>query len=148
MIDLALSKEKMIEIVIDRKERIVKTTNQISESLQRLRESTSEKEALEHKTTLFIKKSVDQVISNLSIIGGFCGRGERDYISRMADMAGDIAVIPDYMSFLAPFIELWCTMVNSIIIDFNKTPFRFVGGEFKLNLSKLEAKMKAVLKRK
>ena len=147
MITLELPKEKMIEIVIDHKKNIVKTTNQISESLQKLREPTSKKMSLDYETALFVKKSVHQVVSDLSIIGGFCGGTEKDYINRMAFMLGGL-VATGYIDIVtAPIIELWCTMVNSIMIDFNKTPFRFVGGEFKLNLRKLETKIKAFLSR-
>jgi hypothetical protein len=39
-------------------------------------------------------------------------------------------------------------MANSITIDFNKTPFKFFGGDLKLKLSKFEAEVKGVADRR
>jgi len=54
---------------------------------------------------------------------------------------------PDYIDSFSFIIEDWCTMVNSIIVDFEKTPFRFVGGEFQFSLRELKAKIRAIVKR-
>lgn len=139
------SKKEKIEIVITHKQRIVETTNQIIEKLRKL-ESTSSKEQY-RETSLFTAQKANQIISDLSIIGGFCGKAEKDYIRHLASVIDSPLTDPDYISAFLPIIEDWCTMVNSIIVDFEKTPFRFVGGEFQFSLRELKAKIKTVLKR-
>jgi len=82
--NLEPSKKEKIEIVITHKQRIVETTNQIIEKLRKL-ESTSSKEQ-HRETALFITQKANQVISDLSVIGGFCRGEEKDYIMHMASL--------------------------------------------------------------
>lgn len=128
----------MIDVVIAHKERIVKATNEIVEELSRLQESNT----LGKETSLYVKKRVNQIVSDLSVIGGFCGSREKSLVEIMESMVRNLLDIG-----FAGLIEDWCIMANGIIVDFTKTPFRFVGGEFKVNLRNLEGKIKAVLKR-
>jgi len=132
----------MIDTVIAHKDRIVKATNEIIEKLSGLQKSyISEKEA-----ALYVKKRVNQIVSDLSIIGGFCGAREKGLVELINDMIRTILRAEDNIGFVG-LMEDWCIMVNSIIVDFTKTPFRFVGEEFKVNLRNLEGKIKAILKR-
>jgi hypothetical protein len=136
------SKQKTINTVIAHKDRIVKTTNEIIEKLSRLQKSyISEKE-----TSVYVKKRVNQVVSDLSIIAGFCGAREKGLIELTDDMVRIILLAEDKIGFVG-LMEDWCITVNSTIVDFTKTPFRFVGGEFKVNLRNLEGKIKTILKR-
>lgn len=134
------SKQKMIDTVIAHKDRIVKATNEIIEKLSEFRKSTSGEE-----TYLYVKKRVNQIVSDLSIIGGFCRTRERGLVEIMNDMVQSIIMAEGEL--FALLMEDWCIMVNGIIVDFTKTPFRFVGGEFKVNLRNLEGKIKTILKR-
>ena len=100
---------------------------------------------LERKS-LYLRKQVNQVVSDLSIIGGFCGKREKELIELTNDLAQHILMAEDKIGFVE-LMQDWCIEVNGIIVDFTKTPFRFVGGEFKVSLRNLEAKIKAILKR-
>ena len=135
----------MIDVVITHKQRIVKTTNQIIKRVRELKPTPSEE--LRRETALFVRQSIDQVISDLSVIGGFCGKNEKNYIAQLASSVSPMVTSPSYIGFMSPVIEDWCTMVNSIIVDFHKTPFKFVSGEFKLSFRELETKIKAILRR-
>jgi len=138
---LESSKQKMIDTVIAHKERIVKVTNEIIEKLNEAKGSESEE-----KTSIYVKKRVNQIISDLSIIGGFCGRREKELVELTNDLVEPILAGMD-SEISVGLMEHWCIAVNDIIVDFTKTPFRFVGGEFKVNLRNLEGKIKTILKR-
>jgi len=135
------SKQKMIDTIIAHKDNIRKATNEIIEKLSELKNSSNRS-----KDSLFIKTRVNQIISDLSIIAGFCGTDERNRIVAMRRLITRIIALENFSMFRLA-IEEWCIMVNGIVIDFNKTPFRFVGGEFNVSLRNLQAKIKGTLKR-
>ena len=138
---LESSKQKMVTTVIKEKERIVKATNEIIEKLSELRDLESGKEA-----SLYIRKRVNQIVSDLSIIGGFCGKREKRLVEIINSMVQTILMVEGKVGF-AELLKDWCIDVNSIIVDFTKTPFKFVGGELRFSLRNLEAKVKTILKR-
>jgi hypothetical protein len=140
-IALEESKQKMIDTVISHKSNITRATNEIMERLSGLKESKDRSQ-----DSLFIKTRINEVISELSIIAGFCGTHERNRIAAMERLVAQLVVLDAFSMFSSP-LEDWCIMVNGITIDFNKTPFRFAGGEFNVNLRNLQAKLKAVFKR-
>jgi hypothetical protein len=141
---MELSKQKMMETVIAHKDRIVNATRSIIEkldSLQASRSSENEKDVL-----LYVKKQVSQIVSDLSIIGGFCGAREKSLVELSTKLI-QIILSMSRGGILSNLIEDWCLEVNGIIVDFTKTPFRFVGAEFGINLRGLEGKIKTIIKR-
>jgi len=69
MVNLESSKQKMI---IAHKDRIVKATKKIIEKL-----SGCENRFFDRETAAYVKKRANQIVSDLSIIGGFCGSREK-----------------------------------------------------------------------
>jgi hypothetical protein len=136
---LSLSKEKQIELVILHKKQILSLTNQILEII-----SDSDKT---HKYNacqeLELRKLMNETISELTIIAGFCGSAERSWVDRMTN---SVCIHNVEMSwFLSSLLTHWCTMANSITIDFNKTPFKFFGADLKLKISEFEAQVKGIV---
>jgi hypothetical protein len=69
------SLRNVIDTVTILKERIVEATNEIVEKLGELENLATRKEAMVH-----IRKLVNQIISDLSIIGGFCSKQDKEII--------------------------------------------------------------------
>lgn len=134
----------MIDIVIERKNNIENATSQIRE---RLSEVQPQGEPLDREAVEFVQKNIDNVVKELSIIGGFCGKGERNFVYKVSKAIGALAAVVYIDYWIASCIRFWCTMVNCIMVDFNKTPFKFFG-DFRLNLKNLEAQVKGLIDRK
>ena len=139
---MSLSKEKRIELVISHKKNIVNLTNRI---LEIIHDSTDDWKYNDAQK-LELRKLMNETLSELSTIAGFCGRKERGWVS---DMARSIIVHNVYLNrTMHSLLELWCTMVNTITIDFNKSPFKFFGADLKLKLKDMEAGIKGTIDRR
>lgn len=131
-----------VKIVLSHKRKIVQLTNRILEILHEA--NSNQKISSEQK--LQIKKLINEVVSELTTIASFCNSREREWAGRMSRAIAGTTAIMDYI-FISLF-EFWCTMVNSITIDFNKTPFRFFGGDFKLKWHEFETRLSAFADRR
>jgi hypothetical protein len=139
---MSLSREKQIEIVISHKKKVVELTNRI---LEVINESKKEREYSDTQK-LELRKLINETLSELSTIAGFCGHSERNWVINMAQ---SILIHNLYMNrTMHPLLELWCTMANTISIDFNKTPFRFFGADFKFKLKDFETRIKGIADRR
>ena len=139
---MSLSKEKQIEIVICHKKRIVELTNKILEIIH----DSDSRHVFTAAQQLELRKLINETVSEITTIVGFCGRSEREWA---ANMTRGITFHNLYLEwYMSPLLKFWCTMANSITIDFNKTPFKFFGGDLKLKLSKFEAEVKGVADRR
>ena len=136
---MSLSKEKQIKIIISHKNNVLKLTNRI---LEIINEST-EKWEYSDAQKLELRQLINETLSELSTIAGFCGRKERNWVF---DMAHSISIHNVYMNRTAHhLLEFWCTMANIITIDFTKTPFRFFGADIKLKLKDFETRIKGIV---
>jgi hypothetical protein len=139
---MSLSKEKQIEIVISHKNNVLKLTNRILEIIDESVENWEYSDVQK----LELRQLINGVLSELSTIAGFCGRNERNWVSNMAH---SISMHNVYMNrTMRSLLEFWCTMANTITIDFTKTPFKFFGADFKLKLKDLEARIKGIADRR
>jgi len=140
---VSLPKEKQVELVISHKENIVKLTDRILEILHEVKE----KKELDKKQELSLRQLINNTVSEMAIIAGFCGSNEREWINSMMSL---ITTINMNLEFIARthIIETWCTDVNSITLDFNKTPFKFFGADFKLKLHDFEVRVKGLVDRR
>lgn len=139
---MSLPKEKQIDIVISHKKNIVQLTNKI---LKIVHEADKEKE-FSNEEKLQLKQLINETVSELSTIAGFCGTDERNWV---ANMTNSIAAFNVYMCWeMSSVLELWCTMANSITLDFNKTPFKFFGADFKLKWREFETRIKGIADRR
>lgn len=70
-----------------------------------------------------MRKIVHEIVSELSMIGGFCDNWSKQYIERINQTVAAMTSIKIYYPF-ALALEFWAVMVNSIIVDYTKTPLR------------------------
>ena len=82
---------------------------------------------------LLIKKCVAGIVTEISTIAGFCGKNEREFVSKMTR---DIYMVTEY-SELSPLLEDWCILMAGITPDFTRTPFRFMNSELTSQWSKI-----------
>ena len=139
---MSLPKERQVSIVISHKKKIVKLTNKIL----RIVHEAEEKQDLGKEQKLLAKQYLNEVVSELTTIASFCGSGERNWAARMTESIARLSAILDW--WMLSIIEFWCTMANSITVDFNKTPFKFFGGEFKVKWREFETRLRGLADRR
>ena len=116
-------KEYVIQQVIAHKDRIRDATDRLSCILHEAKKKLSKDLELPEESILETRKIIHEILSELSIIGGFCDKWTRDYIERMTNIIGGLVMTRlHYLD--AAILELWAVKVNSIIVDFTKSPFR------------------------
>jgi hypothetical protein len=130
-----LSKDYVIQQVVAHKDRIRDASDRLSDILYEGRKHLGNNLRLGEERSLAIRKIVHEIVSELSIIGGFCDGWTQRYIKETAHVIGAmIATEPHYADAL--MLEYWAVRVNSLIIDYTKTPFRL--SDLKPLLSVLE----------
>lgn len=101
---MILSKKEMVDLVIEHKNNIENNTSQIKERLSQIRPSGG---SLDWESVKFVQQKVDNVVKELSIIGGFCGRGEKNYIYAVSTIAGKLTA-PAYIDYyISAAIRFW-----------------------------------------
>jgi hypothetical protein len=139
---MSVPKEKQVDIVISHKKNIVALTNKILEIVH----DSNKKREFSNEQELQLKQLINEVISEMSTVASFCGSDERNWVSRMTNAIGAFTV---YMAWeTSVILEHWCMMANSIMLDFNKMPFKFFGADIKLKLHDLEARIKGSVDRR
>jgi hypothetical protein len=133
---MTLPKEKQVYIVISHKKNIVALTNKILEIVH----DSNKRREFSNEQKLQLKQLINETISEMSTVASFCSSDERNWVSNMTNAIGAFTV---YMAWETKVIlEQWCTMANSITLDFNKIPFKFFGADIKLKLHDLEARIR------
>jgi hypothetical protein len=121
MVDL--SKEYVIQQVEAHKDRIRDASDRLSDILYEGRKHMGNNLRLGEERSLAIRKIIHEIFSELSIIGGFCDSWTQRYIQQTAHGVGTI--IAKQLNYAdALMLEYWAVNINSLIIDYNKTPFR------------------------
>jgi hypothetical protein len=134
---MSTKNDKQIKLVLSHKTKILASTNKLLKIL----DSAQESYRFTNKQRLAIKQLLNQIVSELSTIASFCIPKEQDCVNRVFE---GIAKLNVHLNWeLAPLITYFCTVVNSITLDFNKTPMRF-GREFSNKLGELETRFHAI----
>jgi len=116
-----LSKEYMVNQVKAHKDLIRDATDRLSEILYRAR--VSKNLQLKEKDSLAVRKTLHEIVSELSMIGGYCDGWTRNYINKTVSLIGEqVSTRVTYLD--AVLLDLWLMKVNGIIVDFTKVPFR------------------------
>ena len=136
---MSLPKEEQVRIIIASKKRIAELTGKI---LDVMYDSDSENNQLINKQESAVKKSIYEIVSELSIISGFCRSKEREFVNTITRHI--LAMTPS-LQYTKLLLEDWCTIVNEIVVDFNKTPFKFLNNELKGKWRDLEAKINVLV---
>jgi hypothetical protein len=139
---MSLQKEKQVNIVISHKKNIVELTNKILKIVS----DTNETHKFSNDQQLQLKQLINETISEMSTVASFCGNAERNWVSNMTNAIGLFTIYTFWETSVV--LEQWCLMANSITLDFNKTPFKFFGADFKLKWRELEARIKGVADRR
>ena len=116
-----LSKEYIIEQVKAHKDLIKDATDRLSDLLFKAR--VSKHSELSEEDSLAVRKILHEIVSELSMIGGYCDRWTRHYIEQTANIVG-IETSSRIRYINALVLDLWAMRVNAIMVDFSKTPFR------------------------
>lgn len=95
---------------------------------------------------MVVREKLHEIVSSLSVIAGFCDKEARNYALRISKVAAGITAENEITNLEGFVLESFCTMVNSIIVDYNKTPFSF-SDEFKVGFDKFIASVKARYKK-
>jgi hypothetical protein len=101
---------------------------------------------LDEQSSVAVREKLHEIVSCLSVIAGFCDKGARDYALRISKVAAEITAQNEITNLEGFVLESFNTMVNSVIVDYNKTPFSF-SGEFKVGFDKFIASLKAKYKK-
>ncbi|MCW4039416.1 MAG: hypothetical protein NWE83_01545 [Candidatus Bathyarchaeota archaeon] len=134
---MSTKNDKQIKLVLSHKAKILTSTNKLLKILDDAQESYR----FTKKQRLAIRQLLNHVVSELSTIVGFCDPKEQDRVNRIIE---GIAKLNVHLNWeLAPLITYFCTIINSITLDFNKTPLRF-GREFSSKLRELETRFQAI----
>jgi hypothetical protein len=134
---MSTEKDKQIKLVLSHKPKILTSTNKLLKIL----DSTQESYRFTNKQRLAIKQLLNQIVSELSTIASFCSPKEQDRVNRIIEGIAELNVHLNWE--FAPLINYFCTIINSITLDFNKTPMRF-GREFSSKLGELETRFHAI----
>jgi hypothetical protein len=134
---MSTKNDKQIKLVLSHKAKILTSTNKLLKILDDAQESYR----FTKKQRLAIRQLLNHVVSELSTIVSFCDPKEQDRVNRIIE---GIAKLNVHLNWeLAPLITYFCTIINSITLDFNKTPLRF-GREFSSKLRELETRFQAI----
>lgn len=116
-----LSKEYMINQIKGHKDIIRDATDRLSGILFKVRVSKSLE--LSEEDSLAIRKILHEIVSELSMIGGYCDNWTREYIDRTVTIIGGQA--SSRTRYIDAFLlDFWAMKVNGIMVDFTKTPFK------------------------
>jgi hypothetical protein len=137
---MSTKNDKQIKLVLSHKAKILTSTNKILKILDNAQGSY----LFTNKQRLAIKQLLNKVVSELSTIASFCSVRERDRVNRIVEGIAQLSVHLHWE--LAPLVDYFCTIINSITLDFNKAPFRF-GREFNGKLGELETRFHAIFTR-
>jgi hypothetical protein len=135
---LSVSLEKQVDVIVTKKGRIVELT---SELLRTTAESEAS-ESLSAGQVATTKQLLTQIISELTTIASFISSKDAKWSKSMVDISAHLCA--NVHRELTPVLEDYCLLINSITVDFTKTPFRF-RREFKRKLKRFDAKYKTTL---
>ena len=97
----------MIDTVIKHKSNIENARDQIKEQLSEVQPNYK---LLDQKRTEIVQQKADSVFKELSIIGGFYGKGEKNFVYTVSDLIGRLTA-PSYIGYyIVVAIRFWCTM--------------------------------------
>ncbi len=163
-----LSHEIKLQVIREEKEKIRQATDEISAIIKKLGKGSLEESAfrileriteahrektpvdphdmLDEESSLAVRQKLHAIIGSLSTIASFCDRGARSYVLRVSQAASEITANSEITAVEGFLLETFCTMANSVCVDFNKTPYSF-SAEFKVGFDKLIASIRTKYKR-
>lgn len=137
---MSVSLEKQVDVIVTKKGRIVELTSE----LLRTTAGFGASESPSAEQTASTKQLLTQIISELTTIASFISSKDAKWSKSMVDTSAHLCA--NAQRELTPVLEDYCLLINSITVDFTKTPFRF-SKEFKRKLKRFDAKYKTALKR-
>ena len=162
---MSLPPEVKLQTILQKKEEIRRATDEISEIIKKLGKQSlyeaaldllkksGDKETkespyykLDEQSSVAVRQKLHKIVSSVSTIASFCDKSTQSYVMRISKVAAEITAESEITNLEGFVLESFCTMVNSIIVDFNKTPFS-LSGEFKVGFDKFIASVKARYKK-
>src|SRR3990170_7267191 len=99
-----LSKEYIIQKVEEHKDIIKTATDRLSDILYDFRKEHSEEFDLNEETSLEVRKILHEIVSEVSMIGGFCDGWTRDYINKTVNIVGNMTSQEKISKFESPLL--------------------------------------------
>jgi len=118
----SLSKEFIINQVKAHKDIIRDSTDRLSNILLKVRKRGDF--VLNERDSLAIRKILHEIVSELSMIGGYCDSWTKEYIDNTVNLIGRRTSLTKISYLDALMLEWWTMRINGIVVDFTKTPFR------------------------
>jgi hypothetical protein len=165
---VSLSSEAKFQTYLEEKESIRIATDEISSIIKKLGKGNLEEptvrilrritkahyekipvdphDMLDEESSLAVRQKLHTIVKSLSTVASFCDRGARNYVLKVSKVASEITADTEITAVEGPLLEAFCTMVNSVSVDFDKTPYSF-SGEFKVGFDKFIASVRARYKR-
>jgi hypothetical protein len=167
---VSISPDVKLQTVLQLKENIRKATDEISQIISRLGKGDSIKatmrtlDRIDHsarnkkdeeedpyyklaeRSSVVVRQKLHKIVSDLSSIAAFCDGKTKSYTVQISRVAAEITAKPEITNLEGFILESFCTMVNGIIVDYDKTPFRF-SAEFKAGFDKFIAGIKTTYQR-
>jgi hypothetical protein len=165
---MSLSPEVKSQTYLKEKESIRIATDEISSIIKKLGKGNLEESAirilkrinkahyekipvgpqdmLDEDSSLAVRQKLHAIVKSLSTVASFCDQGARNYVLKVSKVASEITADTEITAVEAPILEAFCTMVNSVTVDFNKSPYSF-SGEFKVGFDKFIAIVRAGYKK-
>ena len=119
-----LSKEYVIQKIEEHKDLIRDATDRLSDAFFKYRKQFGKSRELSEEASLEVRKILHQIVSELSMIGGFCDGWTQGYIGNTVNILGKRTAKRKIQYLDVLMMEWWATRINGIIVDYNKTPFR------------------------
>jgi len=162
---MSLPLEVKLQTILQKKEEIREATDEISEIIKKLGKGSpyvaakrglqkiNHKETnedlyykLDEQSSVAVRQKLHRIVSSVSTIACLCDKKTQRYVMSISKIAAEITAKSEITNLEGFILESFCTMVNSIIVDYNKTPFS-LSGEFKVGFDKFIAGVKARYKK-
>ncbi len=157
---MSIPQEVKLKIILEKKADIRKATDEISECIKKLGKGNfydAQKYAfdrisrgenvddayhkLDEQKAVMVRQKLHQIMEDVSTIAGFCDKSTRVYVMRISKVVSWITSLSEITNLEAFILESFCTNVNTIIVDYDKTPFS-ASTEFKVGFDKFFASIK------
>lgn len=168
---MSISPEVKLQIISQLKENIRRATDEISQMISKLGKGSSIKAAmrtlererkslqrsslnddkdpyyrLDEQSSVVVRQKLHKIIADLSSIVAFCDGNTKSYAVKISKVAAEITAKPEITNLEGFILEAFCTMVNGIIVDYGRMPFRF-SAEFKAGFDKFMGSFKTTYRR-
>ncbi len=129
-----------ITFVSKSKDQIHRSAGLITSYLQKISHNNT---AEDKQLIALLKREIRTINKEMSKMGGFCEKKVQNRISDLCEVGTRLSMFHHSKDYLLRrvLVDAWTTQAGSILLDFNKSPFKLAGG-IELNWDILKAFLK------